>query len=120
MARYPTYPPGRYLHRDGRPRVIRKVVKTDSRGRAKRVRDRKIGVDIERVKARGHHPCGNRACPHGRVIEPGVRYAKVILTHRRRFIAGRSIPEMRDYHFDCLPEPFLPMVRFFTWTGAES
>lgn len=103
----------------GRPRVIRKVIKTDKQGRAKKVRDRKIGYDMERVKALGYRRCNSAACRMDKTIEPGTRYARITIIGQGRFSGGRLIPLTRDYHFECVLPECRPTLRFFTMTGAE-
>lgn len=104
-----------------KPRVIRRVIKNDSKGRPKRARDRKIGADMERVTARSIRPCSSYKCPHfneathGKtgVITPGTEYAKVHANEGRPMhIRGRTVYSPRDYHFDCVPEKYRPLIRF--------
>lgn len=85
-----------------RPRLIRRVVKQDAKGRAKVARDSKAGIQMERVTARkSPRPCSHRDCPMpGQMIEVGAEYAKV------------TDHNTRDFHFDCVPPEARPLVRF--------
>lgn len=111
----------RNFGRDGRPLVIRRVVRKDRHGRAKVARDSKAGISIERIKARVPRPCGYYKCPHldrlryGRqegIISEGTEFARLDSGERRR-MGGRLVPIFREYHFDCLPPEARPLLRFF-------
>lgn len=95
-----------------RPRVIRKVIHTDSKGRPKVARDRKINVTMERMTARTSHLCHYYACPWDRVIEPKTEYAAITSLGAVRRIGSQMVPESRRFHFDCVPPEARPLVRF--------
>lgn len=103
-----------------RPRVIRKVTKMGRDGRPKVARDRREGLQIERVKAQADRPCAlgldchqRRAHSMGGVILKDWEYAKITDAHGGRRFRGGVIPDVKDYHFACVPLRALPMVRFF-------
>jgi hypothetical protein len=94
-------------------RIIRRVVKTDKKGRPKVARDRKTGIDMERVTARTQQPCARGIhCPHGGLIFGGTEYAKVSDMNKARRMGGAFIPDVKDYHFECVPPEARPLVRF--------
>jgi hypothetical protein len=109
-----------------KPRVIRRVVQVAKDGRAKVARDRRTLITIERIKARTAKSCAYHMCPyyeaseadtHPRggvgVIAPGTEYALFKSAYTVRRMGGRTFPEQRTYHFDCLPLDARPLVRFF-------
>lgn len=107
--------PHDWRHDRSKPRVIRKVVKRDAKGRPKIARDLKTDITMERVKAMHDRDCEYRGCPMpGGVIAGITQYAKV--TDHRRLdgprVKGRVLSRARDYHFDCVPPEARPLVRF--------
>lgn len=108
------------FNRRGKPQIIRKVVRWDKKGRQrpKRARDYRLVADMERVTARYARPCSSKGCkytlPTGLGwIEPGTEYAKVYANEGQgKRIKGRMIYSPRDYHFECVPEQYRPLVRF--------
>lgn len=75
---------------------------------------------VERVVARDLRYCSSVECPLGDrergipgAIMPRQTYAKVFANEGRpKIIKGRAIYSPRDYHFDCVPAPYRPLVRF--------
>lgn len=111
--------PDAYRLRDPKPkpRVIRKAIKRNKAGRPTWAVDYKINARMQRVKGRDAHYCAaGVACPFiDGLILPGAEYAKVHANEGRpKIIRGRAIYSPRDYHFDCVPEQYRPMIRFFT------
>lgn len=98
----------------GKPRVIRGVIAryrdAKHKGQPKIARDRKTGIDMERVVARDSRRCARRCA---RMIGAGTAYAKVTdYNTPGPFIAGRRITPKQDYHFECVPPEAKPLVRF--------
>ncbi len=95
-----------------KPRVIRKVIKNDAKGRAKVARDRKINVTMERMTARTNHLCHYHACPWDKVIESKTEYAAITRLDAVRRIGSNMVPaEAKRFHFDCVPPETRPLVR---------
>lgn len=101
-----------------RPRVIRKVIKVDAKGRPKIARDRKTFIQMERVVARVSRGCAaGKECKFNNPLTEGViyagdTYAKITDGAIRRRGGGYKWPESRDYHFACVPPEARPLVRF--------
>lgn len=96
-----------------RPRVIRNVFKRGADGRVKIARDRREAIQMERVKARVSKPCSSYACPHHGIIDMGEEFAKITYLNQAKRIGHQYIPEVRNHHFECVPERAQPLVRFF-------
>lgn len=98
---------------ESRLRIIREVIKTDAKGRPKIAIDRKTGIRMERVTANGARPCCRHHCPEGGLIQRKTEYAKVYANEGQpTWVKGRLIYSPRDYHFECVPPPARPLVRF--------
>lgn len=94
-----------------RPKIIRKVVKMGRDGRVKRVRDRREGFDMVRVRAAVSHTCRNYNCTLGRTIEIDTQYIEIMF-HLRGGGVGRY-PKSHKYHAECVPLDARPALRFF-------
>ena len=104
------------LPRGNRPRLLRKVVKADRRGRAKVVRDYRLRVSGERIMAQKPRPChAAPACVdyHGK-INTGTEYVVITGPEVKR-MGKLFVPVAVAYHIDetCLPKELHPMIRFF-------
>lgn len=111
--------------REGKPRVIRKVMKMGRDGRPKMARDRKTLIQMERVTAQAPRQCAYHGCKHvftegrqGGWIATGTEYAKVTSPLWGRRSSYKRWPETRDYHFECVPPEARPLVRFFVSRNA--
>jgi len=88
-------------------------------GRAKMARDRRTMIQMERVKAQSPRQCAYYDCPHkvegGKhgYIDSGIEYAKVTSPLWGQRSSYKRWPEVRDYHFECVPPEAKPLVRFF-------
>lgn len=104
---------------NGKPIVIRRVMKMGRDGRPKMARDRKTLIQMERVTATGGpRPCAYKGCLNGETIETGEEYAKVTSPLWGRRSSYKRWPETRDYHFECVPPEARPLVRFFVSRNA--
>lgn len=101
-----------------KPRVIRRGGQADKTGRFKVAMDYRLNARVERVKARDPRSCAaGRTC-----VGPGLgmntipartEYVKVHANEGQgKFIRGRMIYSPRDYHFECVPEKYRPLLRF--------
>lgn len=113
------------------PRVIRRVTRTDKKGRPKIAYDRKSRIRMERITARVTKVCTYYKCPHkDRRIDPGTLYAAVTTPGKgEQFRApGRpAVDNPSTFHPDCVPPEARPLLRFLfplgweaeTWTGYD-
>lgn len=93
-----------------RPRIIRRVVKTDAKGRAKIARDRKARITMERITARDSRCCAGTC---NGMITPKTEYAKVTRpTDYKNLGRRRLVPDPKCFHFECVPPEAKPLVRF--------
>lgn len=107
------------LSQPGRLRVIRRGQYPQA-GRFKWAIDYRLnGARVQRVKARGTRDCaaGSSCRFRGAItegwIQAGTEYVKVHANEGRpKIIRGRAIYSPRDYHFECVPEVYQPMLRF--------
>ena len=95
---------------DGKPRVIRKVVRLGQDRKPKVVRDIKAKITMERVRAMAPRKCTRRGCKNP--IKTGEKYAKVDVGEKQYF-QGRAFPVIKDYHFGCVPYEARFLMRFF-------
>ena len=104
------------LPRGNRPRLLRKVVKADRRGRAKVVRDYRLRVSGERIMAQKPRPCASKgSCVSPlRQINTGTDYVVITGPEVKR-MGKHLVPVAVAYHIDetCLPKELHPMIRFF-------